>query len=146
MKRSVTHNHRRSGFTLMEVLLVLVILVVLAGVVAVPLSNTQDRANSQAAKLYVESLEASVKSFKIATNKWPGDLQSLIQPPSGMSPARWGGPHTEEIAIPADPWGNPYQYNPQGQRNNGIKPDIWSLGPDGVENTGDEVGNWPQPQ
>lgn len=146
MKSSPRTRRLRSGFTLMEVLLVLVILVILAGVVAVPLTTTQDRANVQNAKLYIENLETCVKSFRIATSQWPGDLQSLISPPSGMSPAKWGGPHIEEPTIPNDPWGNPYQYNPQGQRNNGMKPDIWSLGPDGMENTGDEVGNWPQQQ
>jgi hypothetical protein len=54
---------------------------------------------------------------------------------------QFGGPYLENADAIIDPWGQPYQYNPQGTNNNGTKPDIWTVAPNG---DGKQIGNWPK--
>jgi general secretion pathway protein G len=71
-------------------------------------------------------------------------LSALMTPPGDLAnPAKWKGPYLEK-AIPADPWGRPFQYAAPG-KHNPQSFDVWSLGPDGADGTEDDVGNWAQP-
>ena len=73
-------------------------------------------------------------------NKFPSKLEDLWEKPSDSTLAdKWDGPYLEELKE--DPWGNPYQYAPQGKKNVG-KFDLWSNGPDGKSGTDDDIGNW----
>ena len=68
-------------------------------------------------------------------------LQGLREAPSDLDdPDKWEGPYLSK-AIPNDPWGQPYQYEYPGGHDEGM-PDIWSMGPDMVDGTEDDVGNW----
>ncbi len=128
----------RGGFTLLEVLLVLVILVVLAAAVAIPLSQTQVSALKKAARNDINGIDTHLGMFHLDANRYPNKLDELLNPPPGES-----APYLSE--LPQDPWGNPYEYDAQGPRNKGIKPDVWSAGPDGNSGTEDDIGNWKEP-
>jgi general secretion pathway protein G len=131
-----------SGFTLIEVLLVLVILVVL-GSIAVPMfAGIGDRANIQAATVQVNALESAIDFYKATTTQYPKTLEDLVAAPSDAKvAARWAGPYLKENKSLVDPWDNPYKYNAQGTKS-GAGYDVWSMGPDGQDNSEDDIGNW----
>lgn len=131
---------RRAGFTLIEVLLVLVILVILAGVIVGNLGGAQAKANARAARVTVGSLEQAVNMYHLDLNNYPASLEALVQAPGDLpNPAKWGGPYLEK-GLPVDPWDQPFNYSFPGQRS--PKFDIWSSGPDGVSGSEDDIGNW----
>ncbi len=134
----------RPGFTLMEVLLVLAILGVIIALVAPNLIGQQKQANVRAARVQVQGVEQACDIYAVDHNgEFPQSLDSLIANPG--SDTNWKGPYFKNsTTIPADPWGNPIQYQYPGQNQGaGVdRPDIWSLGPDKQSNTGDDVTNW----
>lgn len=108
----------RAGFTLLEVLLVLAILVVLASLVTYFLVGAQSRGYAQAAKTQILALEGAVNAYRIQTGQYPQQLQDLVVMPQGMTREKWGGPHLQAgKGVPKDPWGRDYQYT----LNNGGK-------------------------
>lgn len=143
---------RRGGFTLMEVLLVLVILVVLGSLAVPMLSQTRNRANEDNAKIQVNTISNAVENFYIDMNRYPTadeGVDALISAPSSSSStaSKWRGPYLKK--IPLDPWGNAYKINPDGshQNQNGpTSPDVYSMGPDGQDGTDDDIGNWDENQ
>jgi general secretion pathway protein G len=131
-----------AGFTLIEVLLVLVILVTL-GAIAVPIfTGVGEDANKKAAKAQIQLFENAIEMFHFATKQYPASLDELVKPPSDATRAkRWTGPYLKENKGLIDPWDNEYKYDAKGKKNaNGY--DIWSLGPDGQNGTEDDIGNW----
>ena len=130
----------RSAFTLIEVLLVLIILVILGSLAVNLFLGTQDRANIDAAKAQVGLLSVPINLYRLHMNKYPQQLEDLWEEPSDTALVdKWGGPYVEQLKP--DPWGNPYQYTAEGQ-NNSNKFDFWSSGPDGQSGTDDDIGNW----
>jgi general secretion pathway protein G len=127
---------RRSGFTLMEVLVVVAILVVLAGI-AVPLYlRYADEARVSAARLSCRNLSQAVESYKLKYGDFPANLEMLAQVQGDGSP-----PYIEPAAL-VDPWQRRFEYAPQGPHNASLgKPDIWSQGPRPGDPNG-VVGNW----
>lgn len=145
------HRFRRrravGGFTLIEVLLVLAILVILASLVAVNYMGRQKKAAADKARLDIEALGTALKMYHLDLHAYPTTdqgLQALREPPAGLTnPDRWGpGPYLEK-EIPFDPWDRPYQYICPG-RINTMGYDLWSLGPDGVDGSEDDIANWSQ--
>jgi general secretion pathway protein G len=135
------HKRRRvKGFTLLEVLLVLAILVILGSMVTVYFAKTQDQGYRRAAKIQINLFEQLMDQYRINNNTYPNTqqgLMALLQPPAELAnPDNWGGPYTKK-AIPPDPWGNPYQY----QLDTAYEFRIWSFGPDGSDGSGDEISN-----
>jgi general secretion pathway protein G len=135
------------GFTLLEVLLVLAILVVLASLVTVFLVGAQADSYSDAARNQIGELENVVNVYKIKTGQYPKELDDLVRLPQGMTPQKWRGPHLSAgKAVPKDPWENAYTYT---LINNGVivagtntQPfTISSNGPDGNPNTEDDISN-----
>ena len=142
MKR---RNRRpRVGFTLMEVLLVLAILVILGSLVAFSFSNVLGDSDRKAAKGQIGLFEPALKMYYLHLKQYPstaGGLEALRTPPGDLAnPAKWQGPYLEK-PVPLDPWDRPYQYAAPGKFNP-TSFDIWTLGPDGVDGTEDDVGNW----
>lgn len=132
----------RGGFTLIEVLLVLVILVVLGAIAASQFLGVQDRANINAAKAQVSQFATSIDMYRFDTKQYPGELEDLIQKPSDTTLAeRWSGPYVDKSKVPVDPWDNPYKYSKEGKKNS-AKYDVWSTGPDGQDGSDDDIGNW----
>ena len=141
MKYTRCRRRRRGGFTLMEVLLVLVILVILGSLAVGMFTGTQRKAQVNAARSQIGAFETPIGTYYLDINEYPPDLESLRRPPSNLeNPAKWAGPYLNK-QIPLDPWDRPYQYTYPG-RNRPEEYDIWSLGPDGVDGTDDDIGNW----
>jgi general secretion pathway protein G len=135
-------GQRRRGFTLMEVLIVMAILVVLFSVSLGVYTNIQRSSNQKNAKIQVEAIDHASERFFAMTGRYPSMIDELVHLPPDMDPIKWGGPHLEE--DPNDPWGRKYVFRYPGQMNDVEKPDIYSLGEDGQEGTIDDVGNWPE--
>ena len=134
-------RRRRGGFTLMEILLVLAILVVLGSLVTVGYVTIQRNANIDSAKTQIRMFEEAIGMYRLDVGKYPsGDqgLQALrLQPPD--APAnKWRGPYMT-IEIPMDPWGNPYQYQEITDSLNQPSFEVMSNGPDGNNGTGDDI-------
>ena len=130
------------GFTLMEVLLVLVILVILGSLAVGVFPNAQKKAQIDAARSQIGLLKTPLEMYYLAMNEFPASAQgldALRNPPGDAAGGKWAGPYAE--SIPVDPWGNPYQYANPGTHNPD-KYDIWSFGPDGAPGTADDIGNW----
>ena len=142
----MSRRRRRSGFTLIEVLLVLVILVILSSFVGVQISRTQKKALLKAAKAQIGSFETPLKEYQIEVGDFPSSsagLEALRSAPpeaQGQGTSKWNGPYLDK-AVPLDPWGRPYQYAYPG-RHNSDSFDVWSNGPDGADGTDDDIGNW----
>jgi general secretion pathway protein G len=124
------------GFTLFEVLLVLVILIILTSTVSYYVVGAQKKANRNAAKAQIGLFEGMLTAFHMDIGGYPTTeqgLTSLRMAPDGLT--KWDGPYATKD-IPTDPWGNPYQYESTGGAYR-----IWSWGEDGQDGTGDEISN-----
>ena len=145
MKTSPSRR-RRSGFTLIEVMLVLVILVILAGLAVTAIGPMRRRAQINAAKTQVGLVATALDNFDLLTGNYPATdqgLEALINPPTNLpnaDPMDW--PMLKK-PVGVDPWDNPYQYESPG-KNNPSSYDIWSFGPDKIDGTADDIGNWIQ--
>jgi general secretion pathway protein G len=127
-------NTRRfhAGFTLMELLVVLVIIALLGGLVGPRFFKKADEAKIQAAQTQARMLKGALDTMRLDIGRYPTageSLTMLVQAPRDdrISP-RWKGPYLDE-ALPVDPWGNPYQYALPGA--NGQPVAVYSLGADG---------------
>ncbi len=134
-------NQRRSGFTLVEMLLVLVILATLAAVVIPKFAGRTQQAKITAAQTQIANLETSLDSFEIDNGFYPNSsdgLTALVTQPNNAQD--WKGPYMKK-GVPTDPWGNAYVYTYPGKNNqNGY--DLMSMGPDGKAGGGDDITNW----
>lgn len=139
-------RQRRRGFTLIEVLLVLVILVILGSMVVFQVGRSQKKALVNQAKAQIGAFELPLGQYHLDVLDYPSPsagLEALRSQPADLAnPAKWNGPYLNK-QVPLDPWGRPYQYMAPGKMNlDGF--DIWSFGPDGVDGTEDDIGNWDQ--
>ena len=136
---------RRQGFTLIEVLLVLVILVVIVSLGVPSYLNAQKRALVNATRSQIGLLEGQLDMYQIDVRSYPTTeqgLQALLVAPSDLAqPGRWGGPYPKKPTIPLDSWDNQYRYESPGKYNT-TSYDLWSAGPDGADGTDDDIGNW----
>jgi general secretion pathway protein G len=102
------------------------------------LAQLTEEAKQAKARTDVKTLTTAAETYKIGTNAYPSKLEDLVKPPGG-------GPSflKPDKDVLKDPWGNPYQYDPTGPKNNGKPPDIWSEGPPGKKQP---IGNWEAPK
>lgn len=114
-------TRKNSGFTLVELMVVISIIAVLAAIVGYNVLGSVDEGNKAAAKAQMKQFDTALVAYKIKFKKFPESLDQLINPPSG-------DPIMNAKEIPLDPWGNPYQYQLEGSR----KYVIISLGADGA--------------
>ena len=131
---------RRSAFTLVEMLLVLVILATLAAIVIPRMAGRSKQAQITAAKSQIASIETALEAFEVDNGFYPktGNLDVLVNAPP--SSPNWKGPYLRK-GVPSDPWGNAYAYDYPGKHNpDGY--DLMSAGPDGQVGTEDDVTNW----
>lgn len=146
MQRHRPHRRRTvpTGFTLMEVIIVLAILGVIIGLVLPNLLGRQREALKGSTKLAIESVEQALKIYATDHDgEFPSTAMGLeaLVAHSGNDP-KWKGPYIEKGKLPADAWGNPLQYAYPSQHQTGDQPDVWSVGPDKQPNTADDVTNW----
>ncbi len=141
-------QHRREAFTLLELMIVLVILVLLFAMVGPRLLGSQKKADIKAAKTQIGNLESALELYAVDMRSFPSSedgLQALIEPPSDERAARkWDGPYLDDDVLPVDPWDSPFEYEYPATNNKRDFPDIWSLGPDGEADTDDDIVNWRQ--
>ena len=132
---------RRKGFTLMEVLLVLAILVILGSMVTLYFSRIQGGANARAARAQISMIENAMRVYRLDVGSYPSSqdgISALYTVPSNISnPAKWNGPYLEK-QLPADPWDQPYLYANEGADT--VR--IWSVGPDGQDGSADDITNY----
>lgn len=128
-------GRRNSGFTLLELLLVMAILVVLAGLSTVAVINLQKGAYQKTALVEIETMEKACKMYKLNAGSYPATLDDLYTNPTGMSRAQWGGPYLDK-PISNDPWQSPYSYT-KDELNDRVT--ITSPGPDKQTGTEDDV-------
>ena len=134
----------KSAFTLLEIMIALAILALLVGLAVTNLDTIFGNAQGTTAKLFVsESIKLPLSSYRIALGDYPSTsegLQVLITAPASRA-EQWRGPYFSESKIPVDPWGEPYVYHCPGVHNpKGY--DIYSKGPDKIDGTPDDIGNW----
>ena len=143
MRLSIKRLRRNLGFTLIELMVVLVIIGVLAALIVPNMLDRADDARVTAARTDVNNLMQALKLYKLDNLRYPSGeqgLQSLVAKPTvGVIPPNWR-PYLDK--LPADPWGHPYQF-----ANPGLKGeiDVYSLGADGVvggEGRNADIGNW----
>jgi general secretion pathway protein G len=143
MNRPATQRRRHSGFTLIELMVVLVIIGVLAALIVPNVLNRADDARVTAAKTDVGNLMQALKLYRLDNQRYPTPEQGLqalvLQPTTGPAPLNWK-PYIDK--LPNDPWGRPYQY-----MNPGVKGeiDVLSLGADGQpggEGKNADIGSW----
>ena len=124
-------RHAR-GFTLLEMLVVLVIIGMLAGLVGPKLFTKVDSSKQQTAQTQVKMLKGSLETLRLDINRFPTadeGLAILNTPPTEeKAKARWRGPYLDD-KLPLDPWGNPYQYSIPGADGQPFA--LYSLGADG---------------
>jgi general secretion pathway protein G len=129
--RTTKHVAARSAFTLLEILVVVAIIVVLAGVGGYYLLPRVDEARLGVAKGQLRMLTGACDNYNLNNGSFPPNLQALAQqqPTGGM-------PLVEADKL-VDPFGQPYGYDPSGSRNLGNHADIW------INYKGQQIGNWP---
>ena len=139
-----TKNARRSvGFTLLELMVVLLILTLLATIAAPRVTQYLRKAKAQTAKIQVDALGAAVDSFHLDTGRFPTSdegLRALVERPADTS--KWDGPYLKKRESLIDPWGHPYLYRNPGQH---AEYDLYTLGSDnreGGEGDAADIGNW----
>jgi len=133
-----------AGFTLIEIMVVVIILGILAATILPQFIGTTHDAKVGTAKANIAELESALERFYVHIDRYPTaeeGLKVLVDPPAGDE-KKWRGPYIK--LLRADPWGNPYQYRCPGMRHPSSF-DIWSRGADGAdggEGEGADIGNW----
>lgn len=144
----VSRPQPRSGFTLVEMLVVLAILVLLISMVGPRILGSKQKADISAAKTQMGMLMSSLETYVVDMRAYPDTevgLDALINDPStedDEKKSKWGGPYIKKSQLPKDPWGNDYKYEYPGTHTKNKEPEIWSMGPDGQEGTDDDIVSW----
>ena len=139
--RTIPTIYRTAGFTLIEIMVVVVILAILAATIVPKIMDRPQEARITKAKQDVRAMEAALDLYKLDNFAYPTTeqgLESLVTKPSGTpEPKRYrDGGYIK--SLQQDPWGNPYQYLRPGEHG---EADIFSLGPD-QQPSDDDIGNW----
>ncbi|WP_153108909.1 type II secretion system major pseudopilin GspG [Propionivibrio limicola] len=133
------HPH---GFTLLELLVVMAIIGLLAGYVGPRFFSQIGKSETKVAQAQIDAFGKALDQYRLDVGRYPSTdqgLQALMAAPVGE--ARWQGPYLKK-AVPADPWGKPYQYRQPGEHG---EYDLLSLGADGQpggSGPAADVGNW----
>jgi general secretion pathway protein G len=141
----VIEARRQGGFTLLEVMVVVVIIGILAALVVPKIISRPDEARVIAAKQDIASLMQALKLYRLDNQRYPTTEQGLqalsVRPTTTPVPPNWkAGGYVER--LPKDPWGNPYQYLNPGVRG---EIDVFSFGADGApggEGNDADIGSW----
>ena len=145
MMKKTNRSGSPGGFTLLEIMLVVVIIGMLVSVAVVKLSGQSQRAKLVATQSQIDAYKTALGVYELDNGFFPSTeqgLQALIaQPSSAPVPGNWKGPYLDPPVLRKDPWGHDYLYKNPGQKlPNGY--DLYSPGPNGIEGDDDDIGNW----
>jgi general secretion pathway protein G len=139
------------GFTLIEIMVVVVIIGILVGLIAPNILSRVDKARVTAARTDIATLEQALEMYRLDNHTYPSTDQGLdalvVRPGGAPEPRNWNPEGYLKKSLPLDPWGNPYQYVAPGQERRPF--DLYSLGADGREGGEGydaDIGNWPEPR
>lgn len=138
-------NKRQTGFTLIEIMVVVVILGILAALVVPQIMSRPDQAKVTVAMGDIKAVSAALDLYRLDNQTYPSTqqgLEALVQKPSGNPPAKNWNRDGYLKRLPVDPWGNVYQYLAPGTKG---AFDLYSLGADGKQGGHDldaDIGNW----
>ena len=146
-----TRNHparprRQQGFTLIEIMAVVLIIGMLSALVGLAIVPQIDKANVNAARTQLRMLDSALEAYRMDNAKFPTSeqgLDALVKAPNEARNFQPGG-YLREKRLPDDPWGNPFQYEYPGSHNDHSY-DLWSWGADGApggEGNDADIGNW----
>ena len=135
-------TQRQRGFTLLEIMVVIVILGILASLVVPNLIGNKEQADRQKAVSDIVALENALDMYKLDNSRYPTTeqgLEALVSKPQGEPEPRNYKSDGYIKRLPQDPWGNAYQLMSPGEHG---KIDVFSPGLDGESGTDDDIGNW----
>jgi general secretion pathway protein G len=149
MNLATRTDHRSEGFTLIEIMAVVLIIGMLSGIVGFAVFQQVDKARVVTARAQIDRLESSLELYSMDNGHFPSTeqgLDALIHRPSGApEPANYqSGGYLKGGELPKDPWGFDFQYESPGVNNDGSF-DLWSFGKDGTaggEELDADIGNW----
>jgi general secretion pathway protein G len=134
IRRPFAAPARSRGFTLLEMIVVLVIIGLIMGLVGPRLFTQADKAKVQTAETQTKMLKGALETMRLDIGRFPSEqegLRLLVERPADERlAARWSGPYLDE-GLPTDPWGNAYQYSPTASANYALT--LYSLGADGKQ-------------
>ena len=138
-------QNQRRGFTLIEIMLVVIIIGILVAMLVPNIAGRSEQARNIAARTDIESnLSTALDLYKIDIGQYPTTEQGLgallTAPTASPVPTQWNGPYLKKKKVPKDPWGRDYVYVSPGV-NNPESYDLSSLGPNGTEGSND-ITNW----
>lgn len=134
--------NKQKGFTLLEIMVVIVILGILASLVVPNLMGNKDKADRQKVVSDLVALENALDMYRLDNSNYPSTaqgLEALVQEPSGDPAARNYRQDGYIRRLPQDPWGNDYLLVSPGEKG---RLDVFSVGRDGQEGSDDDIGNW----
>jgi general secretion pathway protein G len=133
-----------AGFTLIEIMVVVVIIGMLSGLVGVNVFNRLKKANIQATKTQIYNLSQALDNYKLDNHAYPSSemgLDALINKPSNVGNTYASGGYLQQKKLPNDAWGQEYNFVSPGVHNTDSF-DLWSKGPDREDGTDDDISNW----
>jgi len=138
---------KRSGMSLLEILIVLSIMAVLIALVAPRILGSQKKSEIKAANMGIFGIKKGLDSYYVDNRTFPSTeegLAALYEAPADEKRAKkWDGPYMEgSLDKLVDPWGNEFKYEYPSTHGSEDFPDIWSVGPDGEDNTEDDIANF----
>lgn len=130
--RALPRPAHAAGFTLLEMIVVLVIIGLIMGIVGPRLFGQADKAKVQTAETQVRMIKGALETMRLDIGRFPSEQEGLTllvdKPADPRLATRWSGPYLDD-GVPADPWGNPYQYAPKASGKQPIT--LYSTGADG---------------
>ena len=130
--KSESHDNR-AGFTLVEILLVVAILGILAGVAVVSLKGRTKTASIQATRTSIQAIGTAIDTYEVDNGIYPQSLQNLL---TKGNESNWNGPYMKDGRMPKDAWGVDFSYSLQGENYK-----LSSAGPDGQAGSADDITN-----